>query len=131
MERPASQDREGPRAKDRGDGDEPKPWCSEGLPAKPPAPRRPRINRVRFALTLLLRPPWRPWTRRRGASWECYEIAQDVLKENRERLDGIVSALLEHETLGEAEAYAAAGLPGGAPHPSPPSGSGAELHSPD
>ncbi|WP_271220481.1 ATP-dependent zinc metalloprotease FtsH [Streptosporangium carneum] len=60
---------------------------------------------------------------------ECYEIAQDVLKENRERLDGIVIALLEHETLGEAEAYAAAGLPGAARGPSP-SGSGSELRSP-
>ncbi|GAA0851477.1 ATP-dependent zinc metalloprotease FtsH [Streptosporangium amethystogenes subsp. fukuiense] len=52
---------------------------------------------------------------------ECYEVALAVLAENRERLDGIVAALLEHETLGEAEAYAAAGLPqGAAPEPPPP-----------
>ncbi|GAA4191245.1 ATP-dependent zinc metalloprotease FtsH [Streptosporangium oxazolinicum] len=46
---------------------------------------------------------------------ECYEIAQTVLEENRSRLDGIAEALLENETLGEAEAYAAAGLPRPAP----------------
>ncbi|MFC7649222.1 ATP-dependent zinc metalloprotease FtsH [Streptosporangium lutulentum] len=44
---------------------------------------------------------------------ECYEVALRVLEENRERLDAIVVALLEHETLGEAEVYAAAGLPRG------------------
>ncbi|MGC5011689.1 ATP-dependent zinc metalloprotease FtsH [Streptosporangium sp. DT93] len=42
---------------------------------------------------------------------ECYEVALTVLKENRGRLDGIAAALLENETLGEAEAYDAAGLP--------------------
>lgn len=41
---------------------------------------------------------------------ECYEVAVAILGENRERLDGLVAALLRHETLGEAEAYAAAGL---------------------
>ncbi|MEV0422398.1 ATP-dependent zinc metalloprotease FtsH [Streptosporangium canum] len=44
---------------------------------------------------------------------ECYEVALRVLTENCDRLDAIVAALLEHETLGEAEAYAAAGLPRG------------------
>ncbi|GHE41720.1 ATP-dependent zinc metalloprotease FtsH [Streptosporangium violaceochromogenes] len=61
---------------------------------------------------------------------ECYEVAQDILKENRDRLDGIVAALLEHETLGEAEVYAAAGLSRhGTPVPPPP-GTASELHSP-
>jgi cell division protease FtsH len=34
-----------------------------------------------------------------------------LLRENRERLDGLGHALLEHETLDEDDAYAAAGLP--------------------
>jgi cell division protease FtsH len=34
----------------------------------------------------------------------------DLLTENRGRLDALASALLEHETLDEAEAYAAAGV---------------------
>jgi cell division protease FtsH len=42
---------------------------------------------------------------------ECYETAQRLLSENRSRLDSIVAALLEHETLDEREAYEAAGLP--------------------
>jgi len=43
---------------------------------------------------------------------ECYERALRVLGENRDKLDAIVAALLEHETLDEASAYAAAGLSG-------------------
>ncbi|GAA2404657.1 ATP-dependent zinc metalloprotease FtsH [Nonomuraea africana] len=42
---------------------------------------------------------------------ECYEVATRVLDENRDRLEAIVMALLEQETLDEAQAYAAAGLP--------------------
>ncbi|GAA0990633.1 ATP-dependent zinc metalloprotease FtsH [Acrocarpospora macrocephala] len=42
---------------------------------------------------------------------ECYEIAQQVIRDNRDKLDNIVSALLERETLDEAEAYEAAGIP--------------------
>ncbi|WP_327090619.1 ATP-dependent zinc metalloprotease FtsH [Nonomuraea sp. NBC_01738] len=42
---------------------------------------------------------------------ECYEIAVRILGENRDKLDAIVAALLEHETLDEASAYAAAGVP--------------------
>jgi cell division protease FtsH len=38
------------------------------------------------------------------------EVA-DLLREHRGNLDSLVSALLEHETLDEADAYAAAGLP--------------------
>ncbi|GAA3177334.1 ATP-dependent zinc metalloprotease FtsH [Nonomuraea roseoviolacea] len=41
---------------------------------------------------------------------ECYERALEVLREHRDKLDGIVAALLEHETLDEPDAYAAAGL---------------------
>ncbi|MEU6720052.1 ATP-dependent zinc metalloprotease FtsH [Nonomuraea sp. NPDC046802] len=41
---------------------------------------------------------------------ECYERAVEVLSENRDKLDAIVEALLEHETLDETGAYAAAGL---------------------
>ncbi|MFG2077537.1 cell division protease FtsH [Nonomuraea maritima] len=41
---------------------------------------------------------------------ECYERAIKVLTDNRDKLDAIVAALLERETLDEAEAYAAAGL---------------------
>ncbi|MEO3890323.1 ATP-dependent zinc metalloprotease FtsH [Nonomuraea sp. B5E05] len=41
---------------------------------------------------------------------ECYERAVQVLSDNRDKLDAIVEALLEHETLDEAGAYAAAGL---------------------
>jgi cell division protease FtsH len=33
-----------------------------------------------------------------------------LLKENRQRLDSLANALLEHETLDEDDAYAAAGI---------------------
>ena len=42
---------------------------------------------------------------------ECYAEASRLLRENRSRLDGIVQRLLSQETLDEAEAYAAAGIP--------------------
>ena len=35
----------------------------------------------------------------------------ELLRSHRGNLDSLVSALLEHETLDEADAYAAAGLP--------------------
>jgi cell division protease FtsH len=42
---------------------------------------------------------------------ECHRQATATLAEHRRRLDGIAQALLAHETLDEAAAYAAAGLP--------------------
>ncbi|WP_328794206.1 ATP-dependent zinc metalloprotease FtsH [Herbidospora solisilvae] len=41
---------------------------------------------------------------------ECYADAQRLISDNRHRLEGIVAALLDQETLDEADAYAAAGL---------------------
>jgi cell division protease FtsH len=55
---------------------------------------------------------------------EAYQRAISLLTEHRQRLDGIVSELLEHETLDEAEVYAAAGIPRSAaanPDPQAPS----------
>ncbi|MGW2775493.1 ATP-dependent zinc metalloprotease FtsH [Streptomyces olivaceoviridis] len=41
---------------------------------------------------------------------ECYAEACRTLEENRHRLDGLAIALLEHETLEEADAYRVAGI---------------------
>jgi cell division protease FtsH len=41
---------------------------------------------------------------------ECYVRALEKLRENRERLDRLAAALLEHETLDELDAYRVAGL---------------------
>ncbi|MHC0428815.1 ATP-dependent zinc metalloprotease FtsH [Streptomyces sp. O3] len=41
---------------------------------------------------------------------ECYESACDQLREHRDKLDALAAALLENETLEEAEAYRAAGI---------------------
>ncbi|MGW1227147.1 ATP-dependent zinc metalloprotease FtsH [Streptomyces sp. NPDC002530] len=41
---------------------------------------------------------------------ECYAEACRLLRENRDRLDALASALLASETLDEAEAYRAAGI---------------------
>ena len=41
----------------------------------------------------------------------CRAQAIAILRANRDRLDALVTALLEHETLDEADAYHAAGLP--------------------
>ncbi|WP_281282820.1 ATP-dependent zinc metalloprotease FtsH [Nonomuraea terrae] len=41
---------------------------------------------------------------------ECYDRAVRILTDNRDKLEAIVAALLEHETLDEVDAYAAAGL---------------------
>jgi cell division protease FtsH len=41
---------------------------------------------------------------------QCYAEARRLLRENRPKLDSIAEQLLEHETLDEADAYAAAGI---------------------
>jgi cell division protease FtsH len=41
---------------------------------------------------------------------ECYADARRLLKDNRDKLDAIVSQLLAHETLDERDVYAAAGI---------------------
>jgi cell division protease FtsH len=52
---------------------------------------------------------------------ECFAEARRLLRENRAKLDAIVSVLLARESLDEAELYAAAGLPrpGARPTPAP------------
>ncbi|HWH13808.1 MAG TPA: ATP-dependent zinc metalloprotease FtsH, partial [Miltoncostaeaceae bacterium] len=42
---------------------------------------------------------------------ECYADALRILREGRDRLESLTRALLERETLDEADAYAAAGVP--------------------
>jgi len=48
---------------------------------------------------------------------DAYRDVVDLLEENRDRLDALARALLEHETLDEDDAYAAAGVahPGSRP----------------
>jgi cell division protease FtsH len=41
---------------------------------------------------------------------ECYGHAVERLQENRDHLESLARALLEHETLDEQDAYAAAGF---------------------
>jgi cell division protease FtsH len=41
---------------------------------------------------------------------ECYEVAIGQLRANRDRLDRLAAALLEHETLDEADVYRVAGI---------------------
>jgi cell division protease FtsH len=43
---------------------------------------------------------------------DAYREVVELLRNNRSRLDSLASALLEHETLDEHAAYAAAGIPG-------------------
>jgi cell division protease FtsH len=52
---------------------------------------------------------------------ECYERALQKLRENRDRLDRLAEALLEHETLDELDVYRIAGLER-AEEPAPVSG---------
>jgi cell division protease FtsH len=42
---------------------------------------------------------------------ECHARALDTLRDHRDQLDALAHALLERETLDEADAYAAAGIP--------------------
>ena len=51
---------------------------------------------------------------------ECYAEARRLLRTNRDKLDAIVLALLEHESLDEPDIYAAAGLPRPASTPRTP-----------
>jgi cell division protease FtsH len=44
---------------------------------------------------------------------ECYTEATETIVEHREKLEALTKALLERETLDEADAYAAAGVPRG------------------
>jgi len=46
----------------------------------------------------------------RRISQECLAEARRLLRENRDKLDGIVTELLARETLDEQEVYAAAGI---------------------
>ena len=50
---------------------------------------------------------------------EAHDEVVTLLTENRARLDALASALLEHETLDEDDAYAAAGVD---PTPDDPTG---------
>jgi cell division protease FtsH len=52
---------------------------------------------------------------------ECYAEARRLLRENRDKLDAIVSELLAHESLDEPEIYAAASIerPAATPPPAP------------
>jgi cell division protease FtsH len=42
---------------------------------------------------------------------ESHQQVLALLEQNRSKLDSLASALLEHETLDEEDAYAAAGVP--------------------
>jgi cell division protease FtsH len=46
---------------------------------------------------------------------EALDEVRDLLRENRDKLDRLAAALLEHETLDELDAYAAAGIERAAP----------------
>jgi cell division protease FtsH len=51
---------------------------------------------------------------------ECYAEARRLLRDNRGKLDAIVTQLLVHESLDEPEIYAAAGITRTAETPTPP-----------
>jgi cell division protease FtsH len=50
---------------------------------------------------------------------ECYQQALEILRGNRDRLDRLAQTLLQKETLGQDEAYAASGLRPATPTPTP------------
>jgi cell division protease FtsH len=61
----------------------------------------------------------------RRISDECYREARRLIRENRTKLDAIVTQLLAHESLDEAEVYAAVGVT--RPPPAPPGVAPAEV----
>ena len=73
--------------------------------------------------------PWRRSTRRRGGSSRSAEREViELLERERHRLDALAHALLEHETLDQADAYRIAGIPEPAQEPEPAAtGAGLEL----
>jgi cell division protease FtsH len=58
---------------------------------------------------------------------ECYQQARQTLAEHRPQLDSLASTLLEHETLDETDAYAAAGIPARSSQPARLAGAIAQL----
>jgi cell division protease FtsH len=46
---------------------------------------------------------------------DSHKAVIELLQQNRSKLDSLAAALLEHETLDEEDAYAAAGVPRKAP----------------
>ena len=51
---------------------------------------------------------------------DCHQRALEMLRTHREQLDSLAQTLLEHETLDEVDAYAAAGIPHAPRHEEPP-----------
>jgi cell division protease FtsH len=49
----------------------------------------------------------------------AHDDVVELLRKNRDKLDSLAKALLEHETLDQPDAYAAAGIAGSARAPEP------------
>jgi cell division protease FtsH len=81
-----------------------------------------------------LKPRARPETQRlvdeevRRIVGEWHREVVALLRENRRRLDSLVAALLEHATLDEDDAYAAAGVPHAASPAAEPYSAAARAH---
>jgi cell division protease FtsH len=52
----------------------------------------------------------------------AHEEVAELLRENRDKLDSLAEALLEHETLDQLDAYAAAGIVAATPAAEPVAG---------